>query len=71
MKRTSVDGQGVGDLLPQPHRLLSVKQEVDDPSDGIEDEAKIHKQDHDVGSCSVQMLEDEVEGHVYWSEMSN
>ena len=33
LKKTSVDGQGVGDLLPQPHRLLSVKQEVDDPSD--------------------------------------
>eukprot|EP00064_Thunnus_orientalis_P003907 superscaffoldBa00000338_g3918 len=32
---------------------------------GIKGGAEIHKKDPGIGSCSVQVLEDEVEGHVY------
>ncbi len=33
--------------------------------DGVESRAEVHKQDPGIGSCGVQVLEDEVEGHDY------
>ena len=67
-------------VFPQPHVLLPVRQEVCDPpaggvrhvqlvlqqsrDDGVEGGAQVHQQDPGVGSCCVQVLEEEVKGHV-------